>query len=320
MCAFNFLREAEYAQRMREEVLPALLAARRESRFQTKDGAALFVVRYEAEAPRGSVVILHGFGECVEKYRELCYYFLKSGLTVLAFEQRGHGRSAREVEPGLIYIKRFSQYVEDFAALMACEAEHLPTPRYLYAHSMGGAVAALYLERHPGFFDKAVLSSPMIAMQYKNAPRWAGYTACVLLGSLGLNKRRFMGMKKAPAPEAERVEGSGAGSRARFACHRDVKMTDPLLWSSRPTFAWIREALGCTRQILKKGAPERIDIPVRVYAAEREMLVLEGPQRALAARIPQGEFFLVPGAKHELYFAEDEILHPYLSQILDFFR
>lgn len=319
MSGLDFLCETNYAARVQQEVLPALFAARRESRFRTADGAELFVVRYEAEAPRGSVVILHGFGECAEKYREMCYYFLKSGLTVLVFEQRGHGRSSRAVEPGLIYIKHFSQYVEDLAALMACEAARLPTPRYLYAHSMGGAVSALYLERHQGVFDKAVLSSPMVAMQYKNVPRWAGYAACALLGSLGLNKKRFMGMKKAPAPEAERVEHSGAGSQARFACYREVKMTDPLLWSSRPTFAWIREALGCTRHILRKGAPEKIKIPVRVYAAEQEMLVLEAPQRELAARMPKGEFRLVAGSKHEIYFAEDKILHPYLREILDFF-
>lgn len=315
----DFLFEEDYASRVSKEVLPALMAARKEWYYHTADGAELFVVRYDARPARGSAVILHGFGESAEKYRELCYYFLKSGLTVLIFEQRGHGRSTRTVPMGLTHIRHFSQYVEDFDALMSDLAEALPSPRYLYAHSMGGAVAALYLERGGAHFEKAVLSSPMIAMQYKRVPRPLGYAACAAMGVLGLGKRRFIGMREAPLPAEERVTLSGADSEARFLAYRAVKEQEPLLRASRPTVAWVREALGCTREILKKGAPERIAIPVRVYAAEHEVLVQEGPQRAFAARVPQGSFFPVAGVKHEIYFTTDDKLHPYLRGVLDFF-
>jgi lysophospholipase len=209
--------------------------------------------------------------------------------------------------------------VEDLHDLLLATEAQLPTPRYLYAHSMGGAVAALYLAQHQGFFQKAVLSSPMIAMQYKGVPRFLGYAACAVLRLFGRGKKRFVGMSEAPLPEAECVERSEAQSAARFEAYRRLKLSEPRFRASRPCVKWVHEALRCTRSILKRGAPEGISIPVRIYAAEREALVLEAPQRAFAARLPRGEFRLVAGAKHEIYFAGDEILHPYMREVLEFF-
>ena len=313
------LCEADYARDFEERVIPALACAKREFLHTTKNGTQLYAVRYDAQQPRGTVVLLHGLGESAEKYREMCYYFLESGYTVLAFDQRGHGRSTRLVETGLIHTTRFSHYVEDLRELLCAQQAHLPAPRYLYAHSMGGAVAALYLARYPGFFQKAVLSSPMIAMQYKGVPRFLGYVACTVLRLLGRGKKRFIGMSPSPSPEQECVERTEAQSVPRFEAYRKLKLSEPRFHAARPTVVWVHEALRCTRDILKKGAPEGITIPVRVYAAELETLVLEAPQRAFAARLPRGEFRLVVGAKHEIYFAGDEILHPYMSEVLEFF-
>lgn len=316
----ELLCEKDYAQEMRESVWRELSAVRRECFVRVRDGAELFCVCYEAPAPRGSVVLLHGLGETVEKYREMCYYFLKSGLTVLIYEQRGHGRSTHEVQAGLIYVRAFSQYVDDLLDVLASGAVKLPSPRYLYAHSMGGAVAALALEREGHGFARAVLSSPMIAMQYKNVPRILGYTASGIMRLLGRGKCRFPGVGEAPPPEKESFLHSGATSEARFEQYRALKSTDRQLYASSVTNKWMWEALACTRDILRRGAPERIGIPVRIYAASGEMLVLEEPQRRLAARIPQGEFVRVEDAKHELYFTHDAVFAPYVRGILAFFE
>lgn len=316
----ELLCEKDYAHKMESEVWRVLSAARRELYVRVRDGAELFCVCYEAPAPRGSVVLLHGLGETVEKYREMCYYFLKSGLTVLIYEQRGHGRSTHEAEAGLIYVRAFSQYVDDLFDVLASDAIKLPAPRYLYAHSMGGAVAALALEREGHGFARAVLSSPMIAMQYKSVPRILGYAASGVMRLLGRGKRRFPGVGEALPPERESFLHSGATSEVRYESYRMLKCADRRLYASSVTNKWMWEALACTRDILRRGAPERIHVPVRIYAASGEMLVLEEPQRRLAARIPQGEFLRVENAKHELYFTDDAVFAPYVRGILAFFE
>lgn len=57
-------------------------------------------------------------------------------------------------------------------------------PYFLYAHSMGGAVGALYVKAHPDAFRGAVFTSPMIRAQTAGLPIWAAggiaQAACLL--------------------------------------------------------------------------------------------------------------------------------------------
>ena len=113
-----------------------------------------------------AVVVLHGYTESGEKFREMTWYFLQSGFSVYAIDHRGHGRSARAVdETWLTHIDHFSDYVRDLEAFMdrvvLPRAQNLPL--CLYAHSMGGAVGSMMLQRHPKMFARAVLTAPMIA-------------------------------------------------------------------------------------------------------------------------------------------------------------
>ena len=314
-----FLRETEYSLQMQQTVQPVLQSAREERTLTTADGKQLFVVCYRARQPRGSVVILHGFGETAEKYHELCYYFLQCGYNVLVYDQRGHGRSTRLAAQGVVHNPEFEKYVEDLAFVLEAEQESLPAPRYLFSHSMGGAVAALYLERGGSFFKKAVLSSPMIYMHHKRVPRKAGELLCHIGCRLRPAADRFFAVSAAPTPENESFERSAASSQARFEYYRTVKSQSPLLYASKASNGWMLEAMRCPRRILKKGAPERVQTPLRVYAAEWETLVDRRPQQKFAKRVQTGRFFLVKGCKHEIYFATDEVLHPFLCELLAYF-
>lgn len=315
----DFLREENYCEQMKKEVEGFLQSVREERVLETADGIKLFLLYYRATAPRGSVVILHGLGETAEKYRELCYYFVKSGLNVLVYDQRGHGRSTRLAAHGVVHITDFNKYVEDLAAVLTSQQALLPAPRYLFSHSMGGAVAALYLERGDRFFDKAVLASPMIYMHHKKVPRKTGELICRIGCRLHRAEDRFFAIAPATSPDKECFERASASSRARFEYYRGVKATSPLLHSSKASNGWVLEAMRCPRRILEKGAPERVQTPVRVYAAEWEDLVDRRPQQKFAKRVQAGEFFLVKGSKHELYFATDEVLHPFLQAVLAYF-
>ncbi len=309
----------EIAQALTEQILPYLDARRTAWRHKTADGTELHCVRYDADTPRGSVVLVHGLGECTEKFRELCYYFLKDGLTVLVYDQRGHGLSTRKCERKTTYVHRFGEYVDDLAALLAQQQAHLPAPRYLFAHSMGGGVSALYLERGGDFFARALLSSPMIAVKYRGIPRPLVGALCATAALFGAGKRRPFMLHPAREPQDEAFAYSSATCEARWSAYQQCKVREALYRSTKPSYAWTREALRCPRKILAKGAPERIRAEVLLLAAEHEHLVERAEQELFIARVPQGRLVEIKGAKHELYFAHDEILHPYLDTVLNFF-
>ncbi len=315
----EFLSASSLGDALRDTVRPYLLARRSEWVHQTADGTELFCVRYEADAPRGSVVLVHGLGECTEKFLELCYYFLRENLTVLIYDQRGHGRSTRIDDRRVIHVHRFSQYVEDLAELLAATAELLPAPRYLFAHSMGGAVSALYLEKGTDFFAKAVLSSPMIGVKYQGIPRPVVRWMCRGISLLGAGKRKLFLLHNAREPHEEDFTFASGTCKARFDAYLQIKTAEPLYRNAKPSGAWLREALGCHGKILKKGAPESIRAEVLLLAAEKEHLVELRDQQKFIARVPRGSMVTVADAKHELYYAHDAVLHPYLNTVLDFF-
>lgn len=313
----NYISEAAFAQEMQARVMPVLDAARRADTFKGYDQNLLRFVRYDATAPKGTVLMLHGLNESTEKYREMIYYFLCAGLSVLIFDQRGHGRSHRTVKQGLVHVTRFDEYVKDALCAIKGPLAACPPPYFLFGHSMGGAVAALLLEQKGHPFEKAVLSSPMIrTFRYPHIPPALVGFACGALSAIGFAKRGVSARKKHAGEED--FANSCALSEARFAAYAALKRQQPEYAGGTITFGWTKEAIGVTKRILAKGAPERIAIPVRIYSAGRDHLVESAEQRELAARIPKGEFVSIPDAKHEIYMANDDILYPYLDGVLRF--
>lgn len=315
----TYIPESDYEYQMKNTVEPALAAVRQSGTFRVADGTELAVSLYPAEAPRGSVVIVHGFSETAEKYRELIWYFLNENYTVLAYDQRGHGRSTRTAPADVTHVTAFENYVEDLHALLVAKAEELPRPHYLFSHSMGGAVGALFLITYPGFFEKAVLSSPMIAARHDGLGLHACRGICLFCMKTGRAAKRIFVSGKTSDPTGETPETGASDSAARFEYYRQLRLTNPVLFGGAPTYNWTYASLGVTKKILKKGAPERVKIPVLLFSADNDTLVKRKPQQEFIRRVAHGTFVTEP-AKHEIYAAGDAVLYPYLDRIFNFYQ
>ena len=78
----NVIEENNYPSLMTDEV-EVYLAKRREARyFFSADGKKLHYEAYEKLLSRGCIIILHGFTESAEKFREVAFYFRKAGYSV----------------------------------------------------------------------------------------------------------------------------------------------------------------------------------------------------------------------------------------------
>ena len=191
-------RETELERRVR----PALAAVCTEGYFWGYDKSKLHYACYQTEKSRATVVILHGFSERAKKYDELVYYLLREGYAVATYDHRGHGDSHRIVEESLIHIDRFEEYVDDLACFVEQIVRNMPAPYLLFAHSMGGGVAALYLEKHRGVFARACLSAPMISTRYGGIVRAFCRTLCLIADKVDREKRRvflFRNKEKGPS-------------------------------------------------------------------------------------------------------------------------
>lgn len=314
----NYISEARFAAALTEEILPYILSRRTEKEVAGFDGAPLYTAYYRADAPRGTVFLLHGFSENAEKYRELIYYCLQENLSVVAYDHRGHGRSARQAPVGIIHVGRFADYIKDFDAVYAAYSDTVPAPFYLLAHSMGGAVGALLLERYPTRFRRAVLVAPMLDLTYRGRERLIITLACRAACLVGKRKHSVPTPKK--DYENEPFENSYFLSLPRFLALRELRRTDPKMSGGTPSIAWTAAALGVRRQILARGAAERIKTPVLLFSAENETLVSNEAHNAFMARLSCGTHRVVAGARHEILFSDDPRLFPVLDEIFAFFK
>ena len=299
-------------------VEPALAEIRREVYLPVR-GGKLHVEVYEPADAHSALLLLHGYTESAEKFREMIWYFTQAGFAVYAPDQRGHGRSLRLSEDtSLTDVERFDDYVEDAERILDDLMQPPKTGRrsVLYAHSMGGAVGAFLLMRRPDAFDRAVLTSPMIALSSAPLPRWAGIAAGRLMCLAGKAKERaFIGKPFDAASET--FENSFATSEARFAYYAKKRAENRHLQNCSPTYRWVCEAVKVTRGLLDPRNLQKIRTPVLLFQASRDTVVLLPEQEQFVAGLKQGRLVRCD-ARHEIYLSADEVLRPYVTQILDF--
>ena len=314
------LPEDRYDEVMVNTVEPLLQRYRTKGFLTIVRGVRLHYEYYLCSDPVGAVVISHGFTESAEKFRELTYYFLQAGYSVFAMDHRGHGKSYREIEDtSLTHVGKFSDYVADLDRFVQkiVRPNAVNRPLYLFGHSMGGAVAALYLSQNPVTFRRAVLNAPMMGINLRGIPQFAASLLARLACLTGNGKKRVMGFES--FDEEESFEESCDTSFARFEYYRQKRLHYRHLRNCAPTYGWIRQALSVRRLLRSKEVCATVQAPVLLLQAEDDRMVLPGPQQTFASRIPHGEVVTVKGSKHEIYMAENEILQPYIDEILSFF-
>ncbi len=302
-------------------VLPWLSDKENATVIQGVDNRPLYCVSYKAEDPLATVVIVHGFTENAFKYAELIWSLLHCRFSVIAFDQRGHGRSWRDPDIqdlSVTHVDHFSEYIDDLSIVCDHYLPHFTKPFFLFGHSMGGAVSSLFLEQHPGIFSAAVLSSPMIAPHTGTIP--ASFASVLGLAAikLGKAKNKPFFMKSYAGPEDFNI--SCATDPGRFEWYDQIKASRKDFQNSVPSYRWSYEALHVTEKILAPNAPERISCPVLLFSAETDFSVLQAPQKTFIDRVPYGQYVYVNGSRHEIFRSKNEVLFPWWHKILAFYH
>src|SRR6185436_10712826 len=119
--------------------------------FESPDGETLHGWYCRAEHPKASAVFCHGNTGNLTTSADVIPHLLNAGFNVLFFDYRGFGKSSGRAS--------FGGVVSDGITASRFHEEIRPKdlPSILYGYSLGGAVAAQVIRRHP--FDALILQS-----------------------------------------------------------------------------------------------------------------------------------------------------------------
>ena len=282
-------------------------AGGRVMRLVAGDGTKLrAAVWTTAGATRGTVALLGGRGEFIEKYFETIGELLARGFTVASVDWRGQGGSERALrDPRKGHVDDFSLYGSDLQALVEqAMAPFCPRPWFGLAHSMGAAIllSAAHAGRCP--FERLFLTSPMIDIYGIRYPRGARALALVL-DTLGLGGRYAPGGGSRGVEAMDEDGNLLTSDSARFRRLISLNNAAPDLTVGWPTVGWIRAAFRLMAQFADPKFPMEVTTPCLMLVSGDDRVTDTRAAERFGERLRAGRVLVINGAQHELLMERD---------------
>lgn len=254
-----------------------------------------------------NLVVLNGRTEYVDKYHHVIP-MLKRPWDIIMFDNYGQGRSdgirAHAVDFDTDQVCDFGKVLDNTI--------NPDLPTFVLAHSMGAFIAVRHEQLYPGQLNGMVLTSPMFAIPTDP------YTTEQAINMAKLSV-------EAGNAEVNYKEDYVRSDWDEWKLTHDVPLyekyrRDPLTVIGHPTFGWLYAALTGMQALM--ADPAEIDIPILLFQAELDTVVLPEPQNAFCDRVANCERRIRTGDFHDLLSELDreEIVQEtlqFLDDVLD---
>ncbi|MCE7030289.1 alpha/beta fold hydrolase [Jiella avicenniae] len=251
-------------------------------------------------ASRGTVLLLQGRNEAIEKYFETIGDLNDRGFSVVTFDWRGQGGSERALRrSSLGHVKHIGQYLIDLECIL--QDVVLPDcrgPYTILAHSMGGLIALHAASRHANTVERLVLFAPLIGFA-SNLP---GLRTLSRLSTAG----RWLGLSTRPVRRAipgrlpNPADNPLTSDPRRYERNRLLAQTAPQLFIGSPTVAWLATMTRAMRRLDDSAEIAALSIPTLIVTAGADQVVSSAAAERLAYRMRCGSSLTIPLARHEL--------------------
>jgi lysophospholipase len=275
--------------------------------LKTSDGVLL---RYARWAPppgrKGTVCIFQGRSEYIEKYFEVVRDLRARGFAVATLDWRGQGLSQRLTrDPRKGHVRDFRQYLTDLETFVKeVVLPDCPPPIFALGHSMGASVLILSAAQGHRWFERLVLTAPMVGL--KQRPLF-GHAAAVahVMGAAGFGRAYVPGGIGTPMATRSFVGNIVTSDPVRHARAAAVLEAEPALGVGSPTVGWVNAAYKVMSGFADPAFPSRLRQPMLLLACGRDHLVSTPAIEEFAIHLRAGSHLIVAGAMHELMMEQD---------------
>lgn len=290
----------------------------RSSWLRADDGVRLRLTVWP-NGQKGTVLLFNGRTEYAEKYGRAAVDFAARGFALATLDWRGQGLSDRLIRnPNSGYVRRITDYQKDVAAFVAeADAQGLPKPYFLVAHSMGGAIGFRALSEGLNV-NAAVFSAPMFRMAMSTATRpvarilsevsrLAGFSQWITPGT---NKTSYVG-------DAEFKGNSLTKDPDMFRYMQNQIAKHPELGLGGPSLHWLNEAMREANRFERMPSP---NIPTLAFLGTDEQIVDSDAIKNRMQNWPSARLEMLPGAEHEVMMETPERRQKFFDETAAFFE
>ncbi|MBZ9977662.1 alpha/beta hydrolase [Mesorhizobium sp. BR-1-1-10] len=284
--------------------------------FTTRDGKKIRYGLFAAMARpmRGTVVLLGGRNECIEKYFETIRDLAARGFGVAILDWRGQGgsdRLIRDRQRG--YVRSFRDYTADLEQFF--EEIVLPDcrgPYYILAHSAGAVIALLAAPSMVNRVRRMVLIAPFLTLPDLPVSIGTVRRICSFFCALGLG---WLYAAWGPRPrhtlpfEANKVTSDPQRYRRNTRIYEEY----PQMALGGPTIRWLQAAAKASAAISDPDFMARIQVPLLIIAAGADQVVSTRAVEAYARNLRLGSLLMIDGAKHEILQEADLYREQFLA-------
>jgi lysophospholipase len=282
--------------------------------LKTPDGVAIRFARWAPPAGRkGTVCIFQGRTEFIEKYFEVVRDLHARGFAVATLDWRGQGLSERLLrDPRKGHVTSFAKYGIDLETFMnEVVLPDCPPPLFGLGHSMGASILLRAAALGRRWFDRIVLSAPMIRLtNIRLLPMVPPLIRTMRI--IGLGNSYVPGGGSASPSLMPFLDNPVTSDPVRHARTAAIIDAEPALAIGAPTVAWLDSAFRVMAEFANPAFPAKLRQPLLMVACGRDRLVSTAAIEDFGSRLRVGSHLILPGSKHEVLMEQD----PYRLQFL----
>jgi len=274
---------------------------------KTSDGVVLRYARFDPPAGRkGTLCVFQGRAEFIEKYFEVVRDARARGFAVAMIDWRGQGLSERAMPNARKgHVLDFSEYDRDLEAFVKdIVLPDCPPPFFALGHSMGGAILIRSAQQGRRWFDRIVLTGPMIDLAGRAGSR-AAHTTAKILRMIGMGSSYVPGGGGTPINTLPFAGNRLTSDAVRYARTGAIIEAESSLAIGSPTVAWLDAAFRTMRDFADPPYAGRLRQPLLLVAAGRDEIVSTPAIGAFASRLRAGSHLVIAGARHEILMEQD---------------
>jgi lysophospholipase len=282
--------------------------------LKTPDGVSIRFARWAPPPGRkGTVCIFQGRAEFIEKYFEVVRDLHARGFAVATLDWRGQGLSERLLrDPRKGHVTNFAKYGIDLETFMnEVVLPDCPPPLFGLGHSMGASILLRAAALGRRWFDRIVLSAPMIKLtNIRLLPMVPPLIRTMRI--IGLGNSYVPGSGPTSPSMMPFLDNPVTSDPVRHARTAAIIEAEPALTIGGPTVAWLDSAFRIMAEFASPAFPAKLRQPLLIVACSRDRLVSTAAIEDFGSRLRVGSHLILPGSKHEVLMEQD----PYRSQFL----